>query len=95
MKTTLSILAVTAALAAPPAQANGADVAPGIFGGVVLGAILAQPRPPVVYAPVPAPYYPAPPVVYMPPPMPCYNRPVPVYDHWGRHIGWQEIRVCQ
>lgn len=97
MKTAISILTVSAALglSQPAAAASGADVALGVFGGIVLGSILAQPRPPVVYAPVPPVYYPAPPVVYAPPPMPCYNRPAPVYDHWGRHIGWQEIRVCQ
>lgn len=96
MKRAIVITAAAAILTtAQTANAhNGADVALGIFGGVILGSILAQPRPPVVYAPPPPVYYPAPPVVYNPPPMPCYSRPAPVYDYWGRHIGWQEIRVC-
>lgn len=97
MKRAIAItLASVGLLAATPAEAhNGANVALGVFGGMVLGSILAQPRPPVIYSPPPQVYYPAPPVVYNPPPMPCYNRPAPIYDHWGRHIGWQEIRICQ
>lgn len=97
MKRAIAItLASVGLLAAQPAAAHGgANVALGVFGGMVLGSIIAQPRPPVVYSPPPV-YYPPPAVGYYPapPPMPCYNRPVPVYDNWGRQYGWQEIRVC-
>lgn len=54
----------------PTARANGWPIAAGVFGGLVAGTVIADSiaRPPVYYAPSPAPaYYPPPTYSYYPP----------------------------
>lgn len=58
----------------------GAPVAAGVIGGLALGALAANAGP-RYYG---APYAPA----------PCYRERRPVYDAWGRFLGYQAVRVC-
>jgi hypothetical protein len=83
-------LAAFAIVGATPASAAwhggwgwGAPVAAGIIGGAVVGAAVAG-----AYAP----YYYGPPVAYAAPA--CWFQSQPVYDPYGRFMGYRRVRVC-
>jgi hypothetical protein len=72
---------------ATPAAARGGwggPFAAGVIGGAAVGALVAGAT---------APYYYGPPVAYAPPP--CWFQRQPVYDYYGRVIGYQRVRVCR
>jgi hypothetical protein len=70
------------------ARADGGDLAAGLFGGLVAGAIvgsaLAPPPPPVPVYVGPAPYYAPPPV--------CFGR-AQVFDPYYGVYRWQRVQV--
>jgi hypothetical protein len=69
------------------ARADGGDLAAGLFGGLVAGAIVGSalaPRPP-------EPVYIAPPPYYAPPPV-CFGR-AQVFDPYYGVYRWQRVQV--
>ena len=83
-----AVVMTIAAMALPShARADGGDVAAGLFGGLIAGAIVGSamaPRAPAepVYV-VPEPYYPEP---------VCFGRQQ-VFDPYYRVYRWQRVRV--
>ena len=94
-------IAVSLAASATDASAQrGGAFAAGLFGGLVGGAIIgsaiANARPAYVVAP--APGYVVYPGYYATLPGPsCYWTRMPVYDAYGRPVGWRgrPVAVCQ
>jgi hypothetical protein len=78
---------IAAAMALPnAARADGGDLAAGLFGGLVAGAIVGSaiaPRAPEPVYVVPEPYYPEP---------VCFGRQQ-IYDPYYRVVRWQRVRV--
>ena len=74
------------------ACAHDGDLAAGLFGGLIAGAIVGSavaPRAPEPVYVAPEPYYAPPP--YYPEPM-CFGRQQ-VYDPYYRVVRWQRVRV--
>ena len=81
-------LAVGAMMGPPEAHADGSDVAAGLFGGLVAGAIVGsvlapRPAPPEPIYVAPEPYYPEP---------LCFGRRQ-VWDSYYGVYRWQRVRV--
>jgi hypothetical protein len=84
----IAAVAMTVAAMALPthARADGGDLAAGLFGGLVAGAIVGSalaPRGPEPVYVAPEPYYPEP---------VCFGR-AQVYDPYYRIYRWQRVRV--
>src|SRR5258708_7678174 len=81
------IALIAAAMAVPvEARADGGDLAAGLFGGLIAGAIVGSamaPRGPEPVYVAPEPYYPEP---------VCFGR-TQVYDPYYRIYRWQRVRV--
>jgi hypothetical protein len=78
-------LAVAAMMGPRQARADGSDVAAGLFGGLLAGAIVGSalaPRPAPIYV-APEPYYPEP---------VCFGRRQVWDSYYGVHR-WQRVRV--
>lgn len=86
-----SLCAFVAAGSTPAAAAWrggwGAPVAAGVIAGAAVGALAAG-------AVAPYPYYYGPPVAYAPAPA-CWFQRQPVFDYYGRVVGYRRVRVCQ
>ena len=78
---------IAAAIVLPEhAQADGGDLAAGLFGGLIAGAIVGNalaPRGPEPVYVAPEPYYPEP---------VCFGRQQ-IYDPYYRVYRWQRVRV--
>ena len=78
---------IAAAIVLPEhAQADGGDLAAGLFGGLIAGAIVGNalaPRGPEPVYVAPEPYYPEP---------VCFGRQQ-IYDPYYRAYRWQRVRV--
>ena len=78
---------IAAAIVLPEhAQADGGDLAAGLFGGLIAGAIVGNalaPRGPEPVYVAPEPYYPEP---------VCFGRQQ-IYDSYYRVYRWQRVRV--
>ena len=86
---TAAAIFATALSMSNEARADGGDLAAGLFGGLVAGAIVGSaltPRPPDVVYVAPGPYY-APP----PPPV-CFGR-AQVFDPYYGVYRWQRVQV--
>lgn len=80
---------IAAAMALPHhARADGSDLAAGLFGGLVAGAIVGSAMAPRAYGPEPVYVAPEP---YYQEPM-CFGRQQ-MYDPYYRVYRWQRVRV--
>jgi hypothetical protein len=84
----VTVALIAAAIVLPDtARADGSDVAAGLFGGLIAGAIVGSALAPRAPEPVyvgPEPYYPPEPV--------CFGRQQ-VFDPYYRVYRWQRVRV--
>jgi hypothetical protein len=92
---TAAALAFTAAAPQPAEARDGAAVAAGVLGGLMVGGMIgaatAQPR----YAPPPPAYVYEQPAYYAPPPRRCYmTRGEPIWDDYRGVWVRPRVRVC-
>ena len=96
-KLILAALAATSLMSVPVAHADeGANIALGVLGGIILGgAFSGGGGHNNYYAPPPPVYYAPPPPVYYVPPQPRYYQPycqrINYYDYYGNYTGTETI----